>query len=67
MLGNRLVSAGLGEPSRPLGRDNISLLILAAGDHKAAFRVTELLPHREVVIKPVGPQISSVPGILGRE
>jgi chemosensory pili system protein ChpA (sensor histidine kinase/response regulator) len=55
----------LGERGTPLGRDNVSLLILSAGDHKAALRVPELLPHREVVIKPVGPQISSVPGILG--
>jgi chemosensory pili system protein ChpA (sensor histidine kinase/response regulator) len=44
---------------------NISLLMIRAGDHKAAFRVTELQGHQEVVMKPVGPQISSIPGILG--
>jgi chemosensory pili system protein ChpA (sensor histidine kinase/response regulator) len=55
----------LGEPARPLDRNNVSLLILRAGEQKAAFRVVELLPHREIVIKPVGPQISCVPGILG--
>ena len=55
----------LGEPSTPLGRDHVSLLILNAGEQKAAIRMPQLLPHREVVIKPVGPQISSVPGILG--
>ncbi len=55
----------LGERSTPLGRDNVSLLILSAGEQKAAVRVPNLLPHREVVIKPVGPQISSVPGVLG--
>ena len=55
----------LGERSTPLGRDNVSLLILSAGEQKAAVRVPQLLPHREVVIKPVGPQISSVPGVLG--
>jgi len=59
------IEALLGEPSRPLGKANVSLLVVSAGDHSAAFRVPELLPHREVVIKPVGPQISSVPGILG--
>ncbi|MEM1410915.1 MAG: Hpt domain-containing protein [Pseudomonadota bacterium] len=55
----------LGERSTPLGRDNVTLLILSAGEQKAAVRVPELLPHREVVIKPVGPQISSVAGVLG--
>ena len=59
------LEALLGEPARPLGRDNVSLLILNAGDQKAALRVPELLPHREVVIKPVGPQVSCVQGILG--
>ncbi len=55
----------LGERGTPLGRDNVSLLILSAGEQKAAVRVPQLLPHREVVIKPVGPQISSVAGVLG--
>lgn len=55
----------LGEPVAPLGADNISLLMIRAGEQRAAFRVPALLGHREIVIKPVGPQISSVPGILG--
>jgi chemosensory pili system protein ChpA (sensor histidine kinase/response regulator) len=55
----------LGERQTPLGRDNVSLLILSAGEQKAALRVPNLLAHREVVIKPVGPQISSVAGVLG--
>ena len=55
----------LGEQSTPLGDDTISILMIKAGDQRAAFRVPELLGHREIVIKPVGPQISSVAGILG--
>jgi chemosensory pili system protein ChpA (sensor histidine kinase/response regulator) len=55
----------LGEPSTPLGDDPISILMIKSGEQRAAFRVPELLGHREIVIKPVGPQISSVPGILG--
>ncbi len=43
----------------------LSLLMIEAGEQRAALRVTELLGHREIVIKPVGPQISSIPGILG--
>jgi chemosensory pili system protein ChpA (sensor histidine kinase/response regulator) len=55
----------LDAPQLPLDSDNISLLMISAGDHKAAFRVSDLQGHQEVVIKPVGPQISSIPGILG--
>ncbi len=55
----------LGAQSVPQQSGNISLLMIRAGDHKAAFRVTELQGHQEVVMKPVGPQISSIPGILG--
>jgi chemosensory pili system protein ChpA (sensor histidine kinase/response regulator) len=55
----------LGEPATPLGEDTISILMIKTGKHRAAFRVPELLGHREIVIKPIGPQISSVPGILG--
>jgi len=55
----------LGEPSTPRGDDTISILMIKAGDQRAAFPVPELLGHREVIVKPVGPQISSVPGILG--
>ena len=55
----------LGEVSTPIGDDTISILMIKSGEHRAAFRVPELLGHNEIVIKPVGPQISSVPGILG--
>jgi len=55
----------LGETPTPLGDDTVSILMIKAGEQRAAFRVPQLLGHREIVIKPVGPQISSVPGILG--
>jgi chemosensory pili system protein ChpA (sensor histidine kinase/response regulator) len=55
----------LDETPTPQQSGNISLLMIRAGDHKAAFRVSELQGHQEVVMKPVGPQISSIPGILG--
>ena len=38
---------------------------IESGEQRAAFRVSALLGHREIVVKPVGPQINSVPGILG--
>jgi chemosensory pili system protein ChpA (sensor histidine kinase/response regulator) len=55
----------LGEPTTPLGDDTISILMIKSGEHRAAFRVSALLGHREIVVKPVGPQINCVPGILG--
>ncbi len=55
----------LDAPPLPLDSDNVSLLMIRAGEYQAAFRVSGLQGHQEVVIKPVGPQISSIPGILG--
>ncbi|MDX2428688.1 MAG: Hpt domain-containing protein [Xanthomonadales bacterium] len=55
----------LGEPTTPLGDDTISILMIKSGEQRAAFRVSKLLGHKEIVVKPVGPQINSVPGILG--
>jgi chemosensory pili system protein ChpA (sensor histidine kinase/response regulator) len=55
----------LDAPVLPLDSDNISLLMIRTGEYLAAFRVSSLQGHQEVVIKPVGPQISSIPGILG--
>ena len=43
----------------------LSLLMVEAGNERAALRVSDLLGHREIVIKPVGPQINSITGILG--
>lgn len=55
----------LGEDVEPLDSDSVSLLMISTGENRAAFRVNNLRSHQEVVIKPVGPQISSIPGILG--
>jgi chemosensory pili system protein ChpA (sensor histidine kinase/response regulator) len=55
----------LDEQPIPLGSGNVSLLMIRSGENKAAFRVADLQGHQEVVVKPVGPQISSIPGILG--
>ena len=49
----------------PLDSENVTLLMIRSGERKAAFRVTGLKGHQEVVVKQVGPQISSIPGILG--
>ena len=43
----------------------LPLLLVRVGDQRAAVRIDSVLGSREVVVKPVGPQINSVPGIFG--
>jgi chemosensory pili system protein ChpA (sensor histidine kinase/response regulator) len=45
--------------------EQLPLLMTKSGDQRAAVRVDAVLGSREVVVKSVGPQISSVPGIFG--
>jgi chemosensory pili system protein ChpA (sensor histidine kinase/response regulator) len=41
------------------------LLMTRTGDQRAAVRVDAVIGSREIVVKSVGPQIASVPGIFG--
>jgi chemosensory pili system protein ChpA (sensor histidine kinase/response regulator) len=43
----------------------LPLLMTRSGDQRAAVRIDGVIGSREVVVKSVGPQISSVPGIFG--
>ena len=43
----------------------LPLLMLRSGDQRAAVRIDSVVGSREIVVKSVGPQISSVPGIFG--
>lgn len=52
------------KPDR-LGSGALTLLIVDTGEQRAALRISGLRGHQEAVIKPIGPQISSIPGILG--
>ena len=54
----------LGLRPDPLESDNVSLLMIDTGEYRAAFRISDLRGHQEVVVKPIGQQISSIPGIL---
>ncbi|MHA6204442.1 Hpt domain-containing protein [Dyella soli] len=45
--------------------EQLPLLLTRAGDLRAAIRIDGVIGSREIVVKSVGPQISSVPGILG--
>ncbi|MFC4729605.1 response regulator [Coralloluteibacterium thermophilus] len=41
------------------------LLLLRSGDMRAAICVDQVQGSREIVVKPVGPQVNSIPGIFG--
>jgi chemotaxis protein histidine kinase CheA len=43
----------------------IPLLLVRVDDLRAAVAVDQILGKREIVVKPVGPQLASIPGILG--
>ena len=47
------------------GAAQIPLLLVRAGDLRAAVAIDQVLGNREIVVKPVGLQIASVPGIYG--
>ena len=46
-------------------RRQLPLLMTRTGDQRAAMRIDAVLGSREIVVKSVGPQISSVPGMFG--
>ncbi|HEV2539068.1 MAG TPA: Hpt domain-containing protein [Frateuria sp.] len=56
----------LGLPSSHGGEEEqLPLLLTRAGDLRAAIRIDAVIGSREIVVKSVGPQVSSVPGVLG--
>lgn len=52
-------------PARAEGQAQVPLLLVGAGDLRAAVAIDQVLGNREIVVKPVGMQISSLPGIYG--
>ncbi|MEI7036109.1 Hpt domain-containing protein [Fulvimonas yonginensis] len=56
----------LGLPPGHGGEDEqVPLLLTRTGDLRAAIRIDGVVGSREIVVKSVGPQVSSVPGVLG--
>ncbi|MDR3389170.1 MAG: Hpt domain-containing protein [Rudaea sp.] len=51
--------------SRIVDEAQLPLLMTRTGDQRAAVRIDGVIGSREIVVKSVGPQISSVPGIFG--
>ncbi|MEX0730468.1 MAG: Hpt domain-containing protein [Aquisalimonadaceae bacterium] len=56
---------GTGEPGLAGLEKRIPVVLVQTGDHRLALQVDSLLGNREIVVKSVGPQISTVPGIFG--
>lgn len=52
-------------PARADGQLQVPLLLVGAGDLRAAVAVDQIIGNREIVVKPVGPQVASIPGIFG--
>jgi chemosensory pili system protein ChpA (sensor histidine kinase/response regulator) len=47
------------------GQLQMPVLLVRSGDLRAAVTIDQVLGNREIVVKPVGPQVASVPGIFG--
>ncbi|HEB58201.1 MAG TPA: response regulator [Gammaproteobacteria bacterium] len=56
---------GLAEAHIPDPDARVPLLLVRSGDFRAAIQVDGLVGSREVVVKPVGPQLSTMRGISG--
>jgi chemosensory pili system protein ChpA (sensor histidine kinase/response regulator) len=52
-------------PARAEGQLQMPLLLIRSGDLRAAVAIDQIVGNREIVVKPVGPQVASVPGIFG--
>ncbi|GAB2501701.1 Hpt domain-containing protein [Lysobacter humi (ex Lee et al. 2017)] len=54
-----------GASAKAEGLLQIPLILVRAGELRAAVTVDQVIGNREIVVKPVGPQVASVPGIFG--
>ena len=52
-------------PAKAQDSLQMPLLLARSGDLRAAICIDQVLGSREIVVKPVGPQVNSVPGIFG--
>jgi chemosensory pili system protein ChpA (sensor histidine kinase/response regulator) len=56
---------GMGKPRLDSAVKRVPLLLARVGDRGIAFHIEDLLGSREIVVKSVGPQISTVKGVSG--
>ncbi|HEY9112140.1 MAG TPA: Hpt domain-containing protein [Rhodanobacteraceae bacterium] len=61
---SELLGLGASHPTED-STGQLPLLMVRAGDLRAAIHIDTVIGSREIVVKPVGPQISNVPGMFG--
>src|SRR5690606_15674407 len=49
----------------PDEQERVSIILVRAGGNSTALVADEMLDSREIVVKPVGPQLSTIRGIAG--
>ncbi len=54
-----------GQPNLAEQRKRIPILLVRAGKHRVAMHVDEVIGHRQIVVKSVGPQLSTIRWITG--
>lgn len=59
------VMLGVGLPETLAPELRYPLLLMRSGQRRVAVHVDAMLGRREIVVKPVGPQITAVPGLSG--
>ncbi len=52
-------------PAKAEGQLQMPLLLTRSGDLHVAVTVDQIIGNREIVVKPIGPQVASIPGIFG--
>ncbi len=52
-------------PAKAEGQLQMPLLLTRSGDLHIAVTVDQIIGNREIVVKPIGPQVASIPGIFG--
>jgi chemosensory pili system protein ChpA (sensor histidine kinase/response regulator) len=56
---------GLGPSRIPEESNRVSVILVRAGDHSTALITDEMQDSREIVVKPVGPQLATIRGVAG--
>jgi chemosensory pili system protein ChpA (sensor histidine kinase/response regulator) len=56
---------GLGPSRLDSDEDQVSIILVRAGENSAALIADEMLDNREIVVKPIGPQLATVKGVSG--
>ncbi|RKZ94765.1 MAG: hypothetical protein DRQ43_06350, partial [Gammaproteobacteria bacterium] len=56
---------GLNSPTLPGEKNKAPILLARSGEHRVAIYVDALLGSREIVVKSVGPQLSTIQGVTG--